>query len=391
MKIALLGPSHPFRGGIVHFNSRLARELQERRDLPVDLLYWSRIYPGFLLRESTRSRLDEKSTETFHRQGLRMLSCTNPLTWLSLIRHVRRGRYDLFVTHWVHPVHFPVFLVVFAALRLLTRTRITLLVHNCRPHERFPGDAFLGRSIMSMAHRVIVHGRAEACLAQDMGVRPGKLATAFHPVSDLFAAPGDSGASLRRELGLKKKVLLFFGFIRPYKGLDILLEAFRTLARKDPDVSLLIAGESFYVRPGEAGDRNRFFRELASDDPVRSQIVWIDRYIPNQEVGRYFAAADAFVAPYRSVTQSGPLNIAYAFDKPVIASDLPAFRDCVGVGESGYLFEPSNAAALARTIERFFEKPVSPQSVRRYRQRFGWDRYVEILVETGSCLEKGAI
>lgn len=391
MKIALLGPSHPFRGGIVHFNSRLAGELQERRDLSVDLLYWSRIYPEFLLPTSSRGRLDEESTETFHRQGLTMLSYTNPLTWLRLIRHVRRGRHDLFVTHWVHPVHFPVFLVLFAALRLLTRARITLLVHNCLPHERFPGDAFLSRIVMNLAHRVVVHGRAEACLARDMGVSPWKLAAAFHPVSDLFTAPGDMGASLRRELGLREKVLLFFGFIRPYKGLDILLEAFRTVAMKDPELSLLIAGEPFHTPQGEAGDRERFFAGLRQDDPLRSQIVWIDRYIPNQEVGRYFAVADAFVAPYRSVAQSGPLNIAYAFDKPVIASDLPAFRDCVGIGESGYLFEPGNATALARTIELFFEKPVSPESVKRYRQRFGWGRYAEILVGTGADLEKATI
>ncbi len=381
MKIALLGPSHPFRGGIIHFNSRLAAALQNRRDLTVDLFYWSKPYPEFLQPGPSRASLDEESSLTFHRQGLQILSYTNPLTWVRLIKHLRRGRYDMFMTHWVHPVHFPVFIVLFAALKLLTRMKICLIVHNSLPHERFPGDKAMTCSVFNMADRLVMHGQAEVDLARHIGVNHQKMIRAFHPVYDQFTPPSESCEGIRRGLGLRKKVLLFFGFIRPYKGLDVLIAAFRSIARECPDVSLLIVGQSFYPREDEADTKDRFLQGLPKDDPLRSRIVWIDRYVPNEEVGRYFAVADVFVAPYLSVTQSGPLNIAYAFDKPIIASDLPAFRECVGVGESGYLFETGNVDDLAKKIEWFFKTPVSGEKVRRFRQRFSWERYADLLLE----------
>lgn len=381
MKIALLGPSHPFRGGIIHFNSRLAIELQGRHDLTVDLFYWSKPYPEFLQPKSSRACFDEESSLTFHRQGLQILSYTNPLTWVRLIKHLRRGRYDMFITHWVHPVHFPVFKVLFVALNLLTGIKICLIVHNSLPHENFSGDKVMTRSVLNMAYRLVMHGQAEVDLARHISVNHQKMIRAFHPVYDQFTPPSESCEGIRRRLGLRKRVLLFFGFIRPYKGLDILLAAFRSIARECPDISLLIVGQSFYSQGGKIGTKDRFLQSLPKDDPLRYRIVWIDRYVSNEEVGHYFAATDVFVAPYLSVTQSGPLNIAYAFDKPVIASDLPAFRECVGDGESGYLFETGNADDLAKKIKWFFKAPISGDKVRRFRQRFSWERYADLLLE----------
>jgi glycosyltransferase involved in cell wall biosynthesis len=206
------------------------------------------------------------------------------------------------------------------------------------------------------------------------------MITAFHPVYDQFVPPSGETESIRRLLGLREKVLLFFGFIRPYKGLHLLLEAFQTIAPDYPDVSLLIVGESFHARQGEANDKERFLKSLPQGDPLHSRIVWINQYVPDEQVGRYFAVADVFVAPYLSVTQSGPLNIAYAFDKPVIASDLPAFRDCVRNGESGYLFEAGNASDLADKIRRFLKAPLTAEKVRHCRRQFSWERYVDLAV-----------
>jgi glycosyltransferase involved in cell wall biosynthesis len=372
MKIALLGPGFPNRGGIVHFNSSLANALSKRSVLSVDSFYWSELYPRWLM---PASHCKGKNRLTDPPGGTRILAYTNPLTWIRLIRRVRHSHHDLFVTHWVHPVHFPVFAFLFVFLRLVTTTKIILIVHNCLPHERFPGDTLLSRCILNLAHCVVVHGRNEAGLARNLGVKQDKIVAAFHPVYDQFTTPPQPLEDLRHSLGLRSKVLLFFGFIRPYKGLDILLDAFRSIAPEHPDLSLLIAGERFHSRDKTSGQDCGYWKETG---PVQSQVVWIDRYVPDEEIGRYFALADVFVAPYRSVTQSGPLNIAYAFDRPAIASDLPGFRECVEVGESGYLFEPGNAADLARTIELFLEKPIPREKVRRYRQQFSWDRYVNL-------------
>jgi glycosyltransferase involved in cell wall biosynthesis len=376
MKIALLGPAQPFRGGIVHFNSRLAMALQNRPELDVDLFYWSKPYPVFLLPGSAAC-LDEQSSLTFHQPGLRILSYTNPLTWGALIIRLRRGRYDMFITHWVHPVHFPVFKVLFAAIRLLTKTKICLIVHNCLPHEHMPGAAFMSRSVLKMAHRLVLHGEAEAQQARRIGLAASDMVTAFHPIYDQFVLPAEPRESIRRSLGLREKVLLFFGFIRPYKGLECLLEAFCNLASRYPEVSLLVVGEQFYTAKGEAGGNDLLLSHLSPNDPIRSQIIWIGRYVENEEVGRYFSVADALVVPYLSAAQSGPLQIAYALDKPVIASDLPAFRECVDHGESGYLFSTGNVRDLTVKMELFLNKPIAAEQVRQYRRQFSWDRYVD--------------
>ncbi|HJX30746.1 MAG TPA: glycosyltransferase [Thermodesulfobacteriota bacterium] len=380
MKIAFLGPAHPFRGGIVHFNSRLAKALQSRPELHVDLFYWSKPYPSFLLRDSAAACLDEQSSLTFHQPGLSVLSYTNPLTWLALISRLRNGRYDMFITHWVHPVHFPVFKVLFGAIRMLTKTKICLIVHNCLPHEHLPGAVFMSRSVLGMANRLVVHGGLEAEQAKRIGLKGQDMIIAFHPIYDQFVMPPESRESIRRSLGLREKVFLFFGFIRPYKGLECLLEAFQNLASRHPDVSLLVVGEHFYQKKGETRGKDRLLSHLPPDDPVRKQIVWIDRYVANEEVGRYFAVADALVAPYLSATQSGPLQVAYACDKPVIASDLPAFRECVCHGESGYLFSTGNARDLTEKMELFLNKPIAAEQVQRYRQRFNWNNYVDMVL-----------
>jgi glycosyltransferase involved in cell wall biosynthesis len=380
MKIALLGPSHPFRGGIVHFNSRLAEILQNKTQLDVDLFFWLKLYPSFLLPGSTSEYLDEKSAMTFSHAGLCILNYTNPMTWIDLVKYIRRGQYDLFITHWVHPVHFPVFKFLFAAIKLTTKTKICLIVHNCLPHERFSGDKALSRNLFNMVHRVIMHGNPETDLATRIGVDSQRLITAFHPLYNQFSPPDESRESIRHHLGLGSKVLLFFGFIRPYKGLDLLLKAFCELSPKYDDVSLLIVGEQFGCGAEHISEKDKFLNGRSPDDSIRSRIVWVDRYVANEEVGRYFTVADVLVAPYLSVTQSGPIQIAYAFDKPVIASDLPAFRECVSHGESGYLFERGNASDLARKIELFLGKPISSENVKFFRQKFGWDAYVELIL-----------
>jgi glycosyltransferase involved in cell wall biosynthesis len=388
MKIALLGPGHPFRGGIVHFNSRLAIELKNRDDLNVDLYYWKKPYPESLMPGSPQSTLDNESFLTFHNDGLRFLSYTNPLSWMKLVARIQKERYDIFITHWVHPVHFPVLKFVLGCIRLFTKTEIIIIVHNVLPHERFRFDSCMTASILKMAHRLIVHSNEESKKLLNIADINHKPVVAFIPVFDQFTIGDDISSDIRSSLGLKEKVILFFGFIRPYKGLDVLLEAFHLFAQNHPDTSLLIVGESFYHQNDAISAKNRFLANWPLDDPVRSQLVWIDRYVPNEEVSRYFTAADLLVVPYLSVTQSAPLQIAYAFDKPVIASDLPAFRECVSIGESGYLFETGNAPDLAKKMEGFFAKPIRGESVQRFRQKFGWEYYVNLILGKSSPKNK---
>lgn len=374
IRVAQLGPAHPYRGGIVHFNSRLAQALLEREDFEVSQYFWSKPYPESLLPAPASKWLDTESRETFQVPGMSILSFTNPLTWLRLARLIRQGKYDLLITHWVHPVQFPVLFTIFIILRLFTKTKTVMIVHNIFPHERIIGSGVLLKTISFLVNNIILHSTSELINAKKIKIRKNKLILSFHPTYDIFNNVNYLKVK-KNKFKLRDKVFLFFGFIRPYKGIDLLIEAFKTISKNKKDISLLIVGEKFTKKMPDTG-------RSPSAAPMESEnIVVIDRYVTNEEVGQFFDIADILVAPYREATQSGPLQIAYAFDKPVIASDLPAFRDCVEHGKSGYLFETGNPEDLARCMELALEKPLHQEDIRSFRQRFTWERYVQIILD----------
>lgn len=237
-----------------------------------------------------------------------------------------------------------------------------------------------------MTHRVIVHGSSEAQKARLCKISPFLIHKAFHPVYDQFIRPAASRESIRSALGLRRRVFLFFGFIRPYKGIECLLQAFQQIAPEFPDITLLIVGEYFYPGAEIQVALTDCYPEIPRSfgvfmkGPVSDQLVWINRYVPNEDVGRYFCAADAVVIPYHQTSQSGPLQIAFAFDLPVIASDIPTFREIVVNGVSGYLFRQGDPKDLAEVLKLFLHKPIPPSHVHTYRQQFNWNEYVRILI-----------
>jgi glycosyltransferase involved in cell wall biosynthesis len=375
--IAQLGPAHPNRGGIVHFNNRLALALQQRSDLNVRQYFWSKPYPELLLSGPASEWLDHQSRETLQVPGLRILSFTNPLSWWSFLRRIRRDGCDILVTHWTHPIHFPVFAVLFTVIRLFTNIRIHLIAHNVMPHEKIIGAAWMARTVMNLAHVVIVHSAAEHDVAtKHLGIS-GKVRKSFHPVYDFFNMT-EKKEQIRGKLKIESHVFLFFGFIRPYKGIDCLIDAFEILQKKRNDVSLLIVGKNMYKKNSVFGrGKDNVTRSINANE----KIIHIDEYVPNEDVGSYFSIADALVTPYHEASQSGPVQIAHALGKPVIASDLPAFRECLEQGVSGRLFKPGDSEALAETMDNFLRHPPGPDDRRPHSLRPGWDRYVEILLD----------
>jgi glycosyltransferase involved in cell wall biosynthesis len=375
--IAQLGPAHPNRGGIVHFNNRLALALRERPDLRVRQYFWSKPYPEFLLPGPASEWLDHHSRQPLQVPGKRILSYTNPLSWWAFLRRIRRDRCDILVTHWAHPVHFPVFAALFTAIRLFTHIRIHLIAHNVMPHEKVIGAAWMARTVMSLAHVVVVHSSAERDVATRHLKIVGKVRKSFHPVYDFFNTT-EKLERLRDTLNLENHVFLFFGFIRPYKGIDCLVDAFEMLQQKRTDVSLLIVGKNMY--------KNKPARDRGSDNVTQridanEKIIHIDEYVPNEDVGSYFSIADALVAPYHEASQSGPVQIAHALGKPVIASDLPAFRECLEQGVSGRLFKAGDPEALAEAMNSLLRQPPDFENMKPHGPRMGWERYVEILLD----------
>ncbi|MBZ0168986.1 Glycosyl transferase, group 1 [Candidatus Methylomirabilis lanthanidiphila] len=358
MNICLIGPMHPLRGGIAHYNAQLALELKKRHEIA--MISFSRQYPAVLF--PGRTQFDPGPPPS----GLiaePLLDSINPVSWLRTGRRIAEIAPDLTVVHWWHPFFGP---CLGAAVRVSRRrfgARVIFICHNVVPHEPFPAADSLTRFALATGHAWLVQSETDQRHLELFNLR-GPALLAPHPPGQGFGEPIDQEEAKRR-LGLTGTILLFFGLIRRYKGLPCLLEAM-ALVLQQVDCTLLVVGE-FY-------DGKDQCLRLINTLGLASRVRVIDRFIPDDEVSLYFCAADLVVLPYESATQSGIVPIAYAFERPVVVTAVGGLPEAVQDGETGLLVEPRNPTALAAAIIRFFEERLGPAFSRNISQRtrFSW-------------------
>lgn len=333
MRIALFGPVHPFRGGIAHYTTLLNRTLLDEGHT-VLLVSFRRMYPRRLFPgESDR---DPSATPLQAEHPHYWIDSLNPLTWLTTFARLRCFQPDLIVLSWWTPFFAPLWYTLALLNRLFLGREIAILCHNVLPHEESRVDRLLARSVLGWADRLVVQSEREKFRllellpATDVGIAP-------HPVYDMWAEGRVSQAQARAQLGLPPNlpVLLFFGIVRYYKGLDILLDALPHIRAAAGDVRLVIAGEFW--------DEQALYAEQIGRLGVAESVRVDSRYIPDEEVALYFSAADLLVAPYRSVTGSGVIQMAGGFGVPVVttaafdpAAHHPASRR-VEIGDTAQL------------------------------------------------------
>ncbi|MGH2542977.1 MAG: glycosyltransferase family 4 protein [Ardenticatenaceae bacterium] len=368
-EIILVGPTYPFRGGISHYTTLLCRRLREEYE--VRFFTFRRQYPRFLF--PGRSDRDEESGAALQVEGEALLDGVNPWTWWKAAQEIRRAQPDLLLLQWTVSYWS---LMLWLLMRLApAETRIVMICHNAAPHEK--GHALaarfnrgLQRAVMARADHLICH--AESDVEQLRALLPGKPITkVMHPTyADLamLASPSREEAANRGE-----PHLLFLGFVRPYKGVDILLQAMPQVLKALPDARLTIAGE-WWAGAGQPEQRL---------DPVaRHAVKIVDRYIPNEELATLVGSADVVVLPYRTATQSGVVQLAFGFGVPVITTAVGGLPEAVQHEISGLLVPPENPTALAEAIIRYhregWRERLAP-GVAAARQRFSWDALVEAL------------
>ncbi len=244
-----------------------------------------------------------------------------------------------------------------------------LVVHNAIPHEKRPGDMLFTKLVFSLTdYFVVMSGAVRDDLLK---VKPSaKFILTPHPLYEVFGKPKDKDEA-KRALGVSGRVVLFFGFIRQYKGLHVLLEAMPKVL-KDVPLTLVVAGE-FYE------DKDSYMEQIERLG-LKGRVNVLDRFIPNEAVGDYFSAADVLVLPYLSATQSGITQIAFAFDLPVIATSVGGLPEVVKEGETGFLVPPNDPDALADAVIKYFKDDCLEkfsENVRRERGRFSWETFVE--------------
>jgi D-inositol-3-phosphate glycosyltransferase len=360
LHLALVGPLYPYRGGIAHFTQSLGRRLEARGHrvsaVTFRRQYPERLFPGRTQFEQTRP------ADAF--DAPRLLDTVDPLSWERTARHLRSLAPDAVVfQHWM-PFVAP---ALGSVARRLGDVRRLAVVHNALPHERRPGDRLLTRYALRAMDGLVVLSdsvrRDVERLAPDVPV----LQRA-HPVYDFFGEPVPrTEARAALNLPADAPVLLFFGFVREYKGLRVLLDAMPQIRERVPGVRLVVAGE-FY--DDEAPYRAQV-RRLGLGDAVRFDA----EYIPNERVAHYFGAADLVVQPYLSATQSGVAQIAYHFERPLVTTDVGGLAETVPP-DAGLVVPPENPAALADAVVRFFEEGMAAElavGVRRMRAATGWE------------------
>ena len=368
MRFVLVGPSAPLRGGIAIENDALARALWQAGHA-VEQVSFRRLYPSFLF--PGRSQVDERQMEAGPFPARQCLDSVNPLTWWTTARTIERGGPHTVAVQWWHPFFTPSYATILAYLkRRCPDVGRVLISHNTRPHEPMPGQDVALRLIARLCNRIVVHARSEYDLTMKLAPR-----ATVHVVDYPVLASGRSlpaREEVQRRLGVTGRVLLFFGYVRPYKGVDLLLHALARIPA-DLSVSLLIAGE-FY-------EPEQQYRDLIHTLGLTNRVRIHNRYISEAEWPDLFAASDALILPYRTASQSMSVTLAYEFGKPVIVSRVGGLADAVVDGHTGVIAEPE-PASLAATIQRFYREFLTTDyqaAITTRRTQLGWQPFIQAL------------
>lgn len=371
LKIVLVGTAYPLRGGIAHYLALLGKHLAKRHD--VTTVTFSRQYPAFLFPGKTQ---EEQGDAGISVPAAQLIDSINPFTWLSTARAIAAMKPDMLVFKYWLPFFGPCFGTIAALVRRWTGARIIFICDNVIPHERRIGDIAFTRFAFQFVDLFIVQSRAvERELRQFR--HDGNAVFVPHPIYEIFGG-ATSKARARKKLGISnRRVLLFFGYIRRYKGLETLLQAHAS-ARTTLDIHLLVVGEFYHDE--------QIYRNLIDQLGIRENVTVISDYVPNDRVGEYFSAADVVVLPYRSATQSGIAQIAYQFNKPVIATDVGGLAEVVKHALTGFIVPPEDPAALASAIVEFYKgkhEAGFTRAVQKEKKLYSWETMVSSIEEHG--------
>ena len=398
-KVVIIGSAHPFRGGgVTTFNHRLAKEFNQL-GYPCEIYSFSLQYPSFFFPGKTQYTTEPAP------QGLvihTVINSVNPINWIRIGNRLRKEKPDIIVVRYWLPFMGPCFGTILRRVQKNKFTKVVCIADNVVPHEKRPGDkAFTRYFLKSCDAFITMSEKVMNDLKSFEPHKPAKLVA--HPLYDNFGPPVPKFEA-RNHLGLSQddKIILFFGFIRKYKGLDLLLEAMSILNqlnlkpetlnagarglhpdRLTPrrDLKLLVAGE-FY-------ENEKPYYEQIDKLEIRDQVILRTGFIPDNEVRYYLCAADAVIQPYRNATQSGVTPLAYHFEKPLIVTNVGGLPAMVSHERSGLVAEP-DPDSIARAILKFYQlgEEYFTTHLRLEKEKYSWTVMVNTIVQLANDVQE---
>lgn len=370
--IVIIGPAHPLRGGLATFNQRLAKQFNDEGH-SCSLYSFSLQYPSFLFPGKTQYS-DEPAPE-----NLNIFSCINsinPINWIKTGNRLKKEKPDIIVVRYWLPFMGPALGTILRRVKKNKHTKIICIADNIIPHEKRPGDKAFTRYFLKACDAFItMSDKVMTDLRLFQKNKPAQLVT--HPLYDNFGAIiSKQEARHHLHLPLHEKIILFFGFIRKYKGLDLLLDAVSVLKKSGTDaahIKLLVAGE-FY-------EDEKPYQEQIEKLGIQDNLILRTNFIPDSEVKYYLCAADAVIQPYRSATQSGVTPLAYHFEKPMVVTNVGGLPALVPDEKVGLVTRP-DPEAIAKGILRFYqlgEEYFIPH-LRLEKQKYSWSKLTESIL-----------
>ncbi|MEZ4688853.1 MAG: glycosyltransferase [Ignavibacteria bacterium] len=380
MKIIIAGTAFPMRGGIAQYNSLMYKYFSEADDVKV--YSFKRQYPEFLFPGKTQFEQGEPAVKIPEDKNVISIDSVNPFNWLSAGKKIAAENPDLLIFKYWIPYFGPCFAVISYIVKKFSKTdtKVLYICDNVIPHEKRSGDKFFTKLAFSQGDYFVVMSKTvEEDLKLFSKGKPYKLIP--HPVYNIFGDKVEKPEAkdfILKEYGIdlqNEKVILFFGYIRKYKGLNYLIDAMPEILKK-VKLKLLVVGEYY-------GDEEKY-REQIRSLGLEEDIKVVSDFVPDSNVKYFFSASDVVVLPYSDATQSGIIQIAYHYDKPVIATDVGGLAEVVRNNETGLIIEPKNPGAIAKAVTDFYEKGLEEKftsNAKEEKKKYTWENFVASVKE----------
>ncbi|NOT37375.1 MAG: glycosyltransferase [Saprospiraceae bacterium] len=373
--VVIIGPAHPLRGGLASYNERLAKEFNNQ-GWNTEIYTFSLQYPGFLFPGTTQY------SEEPVPKDLKINICINsinPINWIIIGNKLKNLKPDLILVRYWLPFMGPCLGTILRRVRKNNHTKIICIADNVIPHESRPGDKQFTSYFLKPIHAFITMSE-KVMMDLKMFISSPKVKFVPHPLYDNFGDKIDKlEARKKLNLPIDQKIVLFFGFIRKYKGLDLLLKSIPLLKTKN--VKICIAGEYY--------EDNSFYEEIISDLNISSSLYMHTQFIADSQVKYYLSSADVVIQPYKNATQSGVTPLAYHFEIPMIVTNVGALPSLVPHDKVGLVCEP-NPESIAKSIDEFFLREESHwlTNIQIEKKKLSWSNMLESIVSLSHDLEK---